>query len=67
MANQSLKKEGINVAYETKVILMLLAQQIGRAETVKEAYTIVAKAASVEGVQLPTYEEFQKELEEFEA
>ena len=59
------KKKGDSImAYETKVILMLLAQQVGRAKTIKEAYTIIAAAANVEGVKLPTFEEFQKELEE---
>ena len=53
------------MAYETKVILMLLAGQIGRARSVKEAYSMVVKAASVEGLELPSYEEFQKELEDF--
>ena len=52
------------VAYETKVILTLLAQQIGRAKSIKEAYTIVVTAANVEGLKLPTYEEFLKEWEE---
>ena len=51
------------MAYETKVILTLLARQVGMAKTVKEAYTAIAKAANVEGVTLPTYEEFVKELE----
>ena len=51
------------MAYETKVILALLAQQIGKSKTVKEAYTAVIKAANVEGMQLPTYEEFMMELE----
>ena len=45
------------MAYETKVILMLLAQQIARCESVKEAYDSIARAASVEGVKLPSYEE----------
>lgn len=54
------------MAYETKVILALLAQQIGKSKTIKEAYTAVVRAANVEGLDLPTYEEFQKELEEFE-
>ena len=51
------------MAYETKVILMLLAQQVAKAKTVKEAYNSIAKAASVEGVSLPTYEEFVAEME----
>jgi hypothetical protein len=54
----------MGMAYETKVILALLAQQIGRSKTVKEAYTAVVRAANVEGVQLPTYEEFLRECEE---
>jgi len=54
------------MAYETKVILALLAQQIGRAKTIKEAYTLVVQAASVEGFILPSYEEFQKDLEKLQ-
>ena len=54
------------MAYETKVILALLSQQIGRAKTIKEAYTLVVQAANIEGFQLPSYEEFQKELEELQ-
>ncbi|MCL2574402.1 MAG: hypothetical protein FWE34_07625 [Defluviitaleaceae bacterium] len=52
------------MAYETKVILSLLADHIGKAKSVKEAYNVVVKAANVEGLKLPSYEEFQKELEE---
>ena len=48
------------MAYETKVILALLARQIGNSETIEEAYTAIVEAANVEGVQLPTYEEFKK-------
>lgn len=55
------------MTYETKVILQLLSQQIGNAKTVKEAYTLVVKAASVEGLFLPTYEEFKKEMEALRA
>ena len=54
-------------AYETKVILALLAQQIGRAKTIKEAYTLVVQAANVEGFQLPPYEEFLEELEKLQS
>ena len=48
------------MAYETKVILALLARQIGNSKTVEEAYTAVVEAANVEGVNLPSYEEFIK-------
>ena len=54
------------MAYETKVILTLLAQQVGRAKSIKEAYTLIVKAASVEGMDLPSYEQFQKEVKELE-
>ncbi|MCL2405618.1 MAG: hypothetical protein FWC92_08740 [Defluviitaleaceae bacterium] len=50
------------MAYETKVILTLLAEYVGRAETVEEAYNIIIRAANVEGVKLPSYEEFQEQL-----
>ena len=52
------------MAYETKVILMMIAESIGKAKSLKEAYDFVAKAASVEGLQLPTYEEFVKASQE---
>ena len=51
------------MAYETKVILMLLAQTIVRSKTVKEAYQAVAIAASVEGVEFPSFEEFLAKVE----
>ena len=52
------------VAYETKVILALLAQQIAKANTVGEAYAIVKLAANVEGLKLPSREELLREMEE---
>jgi len=45
------------VAFETKVILKLLAEAITNAETLEEAYNAVAGAASVEGMAMPSYEE----------
>ena len=54
------------MAYETKVILSLLAKNIGKARNVKEAYKAVVDAANVEGLSLPDYDEYQKELEELE-
>ena len=50
--------------YETKVILSLLAQQVGKSKSIKEAYTAIVRAANVEGLELPSYEDFVKELEE---
>jgi len=52
------------VAYETKVILSLLSESIGRAKSVREAYDYVVNAANVEGVKLPSYDDFQQKLEE---
>ncbi|MCL2618306.1 MAG: hypothetical protein FWD98_04535 [Defluviitaleaceae bacterium] len=48
------------MAYETKVILALLAERISQAASVEEAYKVVAPAASVEGMQLPGFEEMSK-------
>ncbi|MCL2575531.1 MAG: hypothetical protein FWE33_03770 [Defluviitaleaceae bacterium] len=50
---------------ETKVILALLAKIVGKAETVEEAYQCIVKAASVEGLTLPSYEEYQEELKQY--
>ena len=52
------------MAYETKVILSLLAQRIAEASSIEEAYEAVVMAANVEGVQLPSYVEYMKSLEE---
>jgi len=52
------------MAYETKVILTMIAEAIARAKTVKEAYGFVVRAANAEGLKLPTYEEFKEILEQ---
>jgi len=48
------------MAYETKVILALLADSVGNAKTIEEAYNIIVQAANIEGVKLPSYEEFKE-------
>jgi hypothetical protein len=53
------------MAYETKVILTLLSRQIAKAESLKEAYDEVIKAANVEGVQLPSYDVVREEMKEY--
>jgi len=58
-----MQEGGCTMAYETKVILTLLAEYVGRAKTVKEAYDVIVRAANVEGVELPNYEEFLRQLE----
>ena len=55
------------MAYETKAIFSLLADSIGRAKTVKEAYNIVVKAANIEGVQIVSYDEFIEQLKEMQS
>jgi len=52
-----------DMAYETKVILSLIAEGIAKAQTVKAAYQSVVRAANVEGVKLPSYEEMKAELD----
>ena len=52
------------MALETKVILALLAQSIGKSTTTREAYNCVVEAANVEGLNLPSYDEFLQKLEE---
>ena len=66
MPNRTVAKEEISMAYETKVILLLLSQQVGKAKTLREAYTAIVDAASVEGLQLPSYEEFQEKVKELQ-
>lgn len=51
------------MAYETKVILTLLAQQVAQAESLREAYVAIIRAANTEGVNLPDYDELKKEME----
>ena len=55
------------MAYETKVIMSLLARQVGNSETIEEAYAAVVQAANVEGLKLPSFEEFKKEQAELKA
>ena len=51
------------MAYDTKVILKLVARYIARSENLKEAYEAVCDAASVEGVSLPSYEDMVKKIQ----
>ena len=52
-----------NMAYETKVILISLAEIAVRTGA-KEVYRAIAKMANAEGVILKSYEEAKAELEE---
>ena len=50
------------MAYETKALLMALAQIIGKADTLEEAYAALVKIANVEGVILEPYTEARAEV-----
>jgi hypothetical protein len=66
MSYMDAEKSGVggkNMAFETKVLLATLAEAIVRSNNVKEAYNILTKAANVEGIQLPSYEDKLKEIE----
>ena len=50
------------MAYETKVLLALLARYVAKADTLEDAYNAIKTAANVDGVDLPTYEDMVKEV-----
>ena len=50
------------MAYETKVILRGLANQIALAKTAKQAFEMVRSSAQVEGLTIPDMEEVRKQL-----
>jgi hypothetical protein len=50
------------MALETKVLLKLIAHAVATAENLDEAYFAVQNAANVEGIDLPSYEDYRKEI-----
>jgi len=52
------------MAFKTKALLSALAGSIAKSTTLKEAYMVVMKAANVEGVSIPSYEEALEEIEQ---
>jgi len=50
------------MAYETKVILKLLANQVARAESLEEAYIFIQEAANAEGLEVSSYEEAREKF-----
>ena len=54
------------MAYETKVIIRSIARILIRCTSIKQAYKELLRIAQDEGVNLPTYEEALRELEEDE-
>jgi hypothetical protein len=56
------------MAMETKVIFTMLINQIGKADSLEEAYELVvdaARAADVDGKEILSYEEFRKKVKKF--
>ena len=54
------------MAIETKMLIAVLTNSVGKAKSVREAYNILVMAANVEGMNFPSYEDFQKNLKEEE-
>ncbi|MCL2853039.1 MAG: hypothetical protein FWE20_08425 [Defluviitaleaceae bacterium] len=50
------------MAYETKVLLAILARYVAKADTLEDAYDAIKSAANVDGMNLPTYEEMVREV-----
>ena len=50
------------MAYETKVILRMLANQVALAETLEQAFEMIRSAAEVEGLSVPDYDDIRKQL-----
>ena len=61
MATKAIVRDD-TIAYETKVILRLLARQIAKADSLEEAYESVVIAAGVEGLEIPDYEEERRSV-----
>ena len=52
------------MAYETKVILIALANAAIRADSMKDVYDVIAEMANAEGVVIKSYEEAKAKLKE---
>jgi len=59
---QTLTVGGDTMAYETKVILKLLANHVARAESLEEVYIFIQDAANAEGLEVASYDEARKKL-----
>ena len=55
------------MAYETKVILRSLANQIALAKTTRQAFEMVRTAAQVEGLTIPDMDSVKKQLLVFDS
>ena len=64
MAIATAMKGEFDMAYETKVLLMAIAQLVQKADSLKEVYEAIEKMANVEGVVLDPYSEKEKKEED---
>jgi hypothetical protein len=48
------------------MLLVFAAEAVVKAKTLKEAYHTIMRAANVEGVNLPPYDEFKRQIEELD-
>ena len=55
------------MAYETKVLLKMLARQTASAESLEEVYEFIADAANAEGVHVPGYLEALEKVNELKS
>lgn len=54
------------MALETKVILQMILNKVASAKSIEEIYFFVQQAASVEGINAPSYQEMKKIYEDLE-
>ena len=48
--------------YETKVILMSLANQVALAKSTKQAFEMIRMAAQIEGLSIPDFDSLREAL-----
>ena len=56
-------KGELNVAYETKVLLIAISEIVCRAKNLREVHRAVEKMANAEGIVLESYEKQKENLE----
>ena len=56
-------KGDLNMAYETKVLLIALAKIVRKADNIEEIYKAIEEMANAEGVVLKPYDEKEEKSE----
>jgi len=57
------EERGLDVAYETKVLLIAIAKIISKADSIEEVYKAVQLMANAEGLVLQSLEEMKELVE----